>query len=367
MAVLNFIADNYVMLFELLGLLIVLRISAHISPRMKRQTCVVVALLFLETVIYTLERWTQTLPRYTVARPLLTAAMYSIYPAVLICLTQLTATWKRTRWQTLLLLAPEILSIPLFFTSQWTHLVSWYLPENAYQGGVLSNWPYIVFGFYILVFVVSNMLYFKSYARADRRVMVYVILGPLVGVLLFLALAMDRDFGALFTSGILLYYICIYIHMAKLDPLTQLLNRQSYYEDIRLHGDAVTAVASVDMNELKHINDTQGHEAGDRAITVVAQTLRENCGRSGTVYRVGGDEFMIFYFGAREQEVVDAIAEMRRALRRTPYACAFGYAMHTPDDALQDVIVTSDERMYADKAEMKRKTLAQGGTLRGRK
>lgn len=75
---------------------------------------------------------------------------------------------------------------------------------------------------------------------------------------------------------------------------------------------------------------------------------------------------MIFYFGADEQTVIDAIAEMRRALKRTPCACAFGYAMHTPDEQLYDVIVTSDERMYADKTEIKQQTLTQGGTLHGR-
>ena len=50
----------------------------------------------------------------------------------------------------------------------------------------------------------------------------------------------------------------------------------------------------------------------------------------------------------------------------TPYTCAFGYAMKDADTPIHDVIRLSDERMYADKAATKQRTLEQGGMLHGR-
>ena len=114
-----------------------------------------------------------------------------------------------------------------------------------------------------------------------------------------------------------------------------------------------------------------GCEVGNLA----SARVMEKCGlrfegvlRSHLKLRDGYHDMRVYSFirGVDEQTVIDAITEMRRALKRTPYACAFGYAMHTPDDVLHDVIVTSDERMYANKAEMKQQTLAQGGTLHSR-
>ena len=366
MLVIDFIMDNYVMLFELIGLLIMLRISAHISEQMKKQTRIVVALLFAETLIYTLERWTQSFERLSLLRPMLTACLYSIYPIVLICLMQLLTIKKRSKGKMLLLLIPELISIPVYFTSQWTQLVCWFEEDNKWTGGPLRYWPYVIFGFYMVVFLVRNFLYFKDYARGNRLIMTYVVVGPVIGAMLYLIFEYDSDYGALFTSAIVFYYIWLYIHMAKIDPLTSLLNRHSYYEDIRTRAKAITGVVSVDMNELKYFNDSIGHEAGDKALVTIAGILRDHSGRHGRPYRVGGDEFMIFYFNADEREIDDAISVMRAKLEETPYRCAFGYAMKGQLDQLHDVICISDERMYENKAEMKRQTLEQGGTLHGR-
>ena len=143
--------------------------------------------------------------------------------------------------------------------------------------------------------------------------------------------------------------------MAKIDPLTALLNRQSYYKDIESLGDKVTGVASVDMNELKYINDNFGHSAGDEAINTIARVLLENCGRGGTAYRIGGDEFVILYENASEETIVGSIDTMRKKMSETKYTCAFGYAMKGKNEKFDDALREADEKMYRDKAEQKKK------------
>ena len=354
------------MLYELIGIAVMLEISVHISDRMTKLTKWVVVLLIVESAVFTLEKWTGNLPFLSPARPILTAALYSIYPLILLCVMQITVTRTVARKQLILLMLPWAVSVPVFFTSQWTHLVCWFTEDNHYQGGFFSYWPYVLFGFYALVFLIRNIRYFRQYSLMNRIATDYIVIGAVLCVGMYMYFGVDKDYSALFTSAILLYYICIYIHTAKIDPLTSLFNRQSYYKAIRQDQKTITAVASVDMNELKYYNDTFGHEAGDTAIKTIADVLRDGCRNTGTVYRVGGDEFMIFFSGASESDVAGCIDRMREDLAKTEYICAFGYAMCASHASIEDAIRESDRLMYVDKAEIKRAVRENGGVLHGR-
>ena len=347
------ISENYVMIYELVGLLIMLGIGVHLSDRVKKLTLIVVILLGLEIFLFYLEKWTQSFERLSLLRPMLTACLYSIYPIILLVTMMITVEQRTSKRILLILLIPELISVPLYFTSQWTHLICWYHENNSYSGGPLSRWPYIIFGFYCLVFLIFNVYYFRRYSGKQRLVTAYIILGALVGVLYYKVFEEDRDFSALFSSALLLYFIYLYIHRSKTDPLTQLLNRQSYYQDLQ-QDRQITAVVSIDMNDLKYWNDNFGHEAGDTALKTIAEILQKNCEKTGRVYRVGGDEFMILFMGAGELSVINSIDRMVVSLSETPYACAFGYAMKPQDVQVEDAIRESDGKMYAQKEQMKK-------------
>ncbi|HET9494779.1 MAG TPA: GGDEF domain-containing protein [Chloroflexia bacterium] len=83
------------------------------------------------------------------------------------------------------------------------------------------------------------------------------------------------------------------------DPLTQLYNKEYFTqrlgEEMRRSlrtGDPLT-IAMIDMDLLKEINDTYGHQAGDAVIVAVAHTIQETCRRSDVPCRYGGDEFAV--------------------------------------------------------------------------
>lgn len=353
MSFVNYVLENFVMIFELIGLLIVLGISAHISQRMKRITYVIIILMFMESAAFYLEQWTQTFDYLSPLRPFLTYSVYTLYPLIMVSVMMITVSRKWSIQKLLLILLPEFISIPLYFTSPWTHLVCWFTPDNRYIGGYLSKWPYFVFGFYGVIFLIHNLIVFSNYSRKDRFMAIFVTLYPVLGVVYYLIFNTNKDYSALFTSAVLLYYIFLYIHMAKIDPLTSLMNRQSYYQDIQMGAKTITGVASVDMNELKYINDNMGHQAGDEALQTIGSILLNHSGHGGNVYRTGGDEFIILYHNVKETEITDAIADMRQKLSETPYSCAFGYSMVQKDGSVNDTIVEADGKMYKDKAEMK--------------
>lgn len=80
---------------------------------------------------------------------------------------------------------------------------------------------------------------------------------------------------------------------ANIDTLTRLPNRHALHEDIqrRADGDEEVALAMIDLDSFKQVNDHYGHAVGDQLIDLCAQLLREVCGTEARAYRLGGDEF----------------------------------------------------------------------------
>jgi len=92
---------------------------------------------------------------------------------------------------------------------------------------------------------------------------------------------------------------------ARTDSLTRLGNHRAFHHDLteaigqRTSNGMVMTLMAIDLDGLKRINDTHGHPAGDEHIRKVADCLREVVADSGTVYRTGGDEFMVLLPGRR--------------------------------------------------------------------
>lgn len=351
----DYFLNNFVMFFELIGLLIILFISAHVSNRIKNYTRAAVVLLFLSVLATAFEGWTQTFEKLSLWRPILTACKYTIYPLILIDLILLVSQNIKPvpkKWR-LVALIPELICVPIYFSSQWTHLVFYFHEDNHYAGGTLSYLPYIVFGVYLVIFIVLNILYLKNYSTRNRIIALYICLVSTLCVVVYLILDKTDDYNPIFTSSLVFYFLFIYIHMASIDPLTGLRNRQSYYQDISENEHNITYVASIDMNYLKELNDTQGHSAGDEALVVVANTLISSVGKKAKCYRVGGDEFMILFVIENKQEMENQIQKIKDALANCPYPCAFGYAEKMPGQSLDDTIKESDKQMYINKVDMK--------------
>lgn len=361
----HILVDHYSVLVEILGLLLLIPISTHVPEMVKRMTRHALYLQVGVAVCYHLEEWTQSFQTLSMLRPVLTALAYSLYPLILVFMIRIILMKKLPRRRLILLLLPELVCIPLYFTSQWTHLVCWFTPDNRYTPGPLRSLPYIVVAFYSMVFLYHNICYFKKFNRRDRLAAAYAVVVPLIGMVALRLLRDDGDYSALLISSIVIYYVFFYIHMAKIDSLTSLLNRKCCYEDIQTKAKTITAVVSVDMNNLKYFSDNLGHQAGDEALKAIAEVLRNHCGRKGTTYRVGGDEFIILYSASEDNAVRNAISEMRENLSKTPYSCAFGYAMRKPGKSVESAIAQADQAMYADKATIKLKQ-KQESHARGR-
>lgn len=147
------------------------------------------------------------------------------------------------------------------------------------------------------------------------------------------------------------FYIILRAHDIRHDPLTGLLNGQAFYDDCAMFDGGIGAVASLDMNGLKTMNDTLGHNAGDEALVKIAECMKAAADRDVTVYRMGGDEFLILFFHAKENEAARLTETIKEDVAKAGYSVSAGYAMRGKNEDLEDTIRQSDARMYADKAD----------------
>ncbi|MGK2958100.1 MAG: GGDEF domain-containing protein [Acidimicrobiales bacterium] len=107
---------------------------------------------------------------------------------------------------------------------------------------------------------------------------------------------------------------------ASIDPLTGLLNRRRFYEQAKLElartkrGATTVAVVYVDIDDLKHQNDTFGHDAGDMMLVRFAKTAKEIFRTTDLLSRVGGDEFCFMLPGADLVAAEATVERLRRHL-----------------------------------------------------
>jgi len=188
-----------------------------------------------------------------------------------------------------------------------------------------------------------------------------------IGVLLFLIMEAVQVTLRLMTNyqeGVRMQLLS---RLAYRDGLTDLLNRTSYMEELKRldasHNFHVL-LALYDVNNLKYVNDTYGHQSGDEMIRRVADTLLAHLGSLGKCYRIGGDEFVFLSTAAdSEKEFLKLQRDFEASLgvlklpdgSEHPITVAMGYSVltHNMPRSMDDVVWEADVKMYEAKRRMK--------------
>ena len=154
-------------------------------------------------------------------------------------------------------------------------------------------------------------------------------------------------------------------NLAQTDALTGLFNLRMFNEVWQREHSAAErdrggyALLLIDMDKLKDINDAFGHEAGNSAITLVAQCLQRSIRNTDYAARFGGDEFVVLLPGA-SPEVADAVIKRVRHnvykttldLRSRMIRCSVSIGVvNYPKDArdMRELLSMADRKMYRDK------------------
>jgi diguanylate cyclase (GGDEF)-like protein/PAS domain S-box-containing protein len=154
------------------------------------------------------------------------------------------------------------------------------------------------------------------------------------------------------------------------DQLTDTYNRRFYEEEIKRLDNTENLPLTIimgDLNGLKLINDSFGHQIGDKILLAAANAMKKVCGTKGTIARVGGDEFVILLSNTDDSEARNIISQMNSIalMKETPHlevSISFGCATKTSkNQGVQDIFKEAEDNMYQSKlnesASFKSKTI----------
>ncbi len=144
---------------------------------------------------------------------------------------------------------------------------------------------------------------------------------------------------------------------ASTDGLTGLVNRRSAEARVRdmLVSGHLFALAIVDLDNFKQLNDTHGHEAGDRALRLFAQTAQEILRENDLVARWGGEEFVIVLPELDRLQAVNVLERVRLGLARAElgeaprFTASIGVSDSNQSDSLEHIVHLADKGLYAAK------------------
>ncbi len=157
----------------------------------------------------------------------------------------------------------------------------------------------------------------------------------------------------------------VLVEVSQQDPLTGLLNRRGL--DARIGaliaateiGEMPLAIALIDVDRFKRINDTFSHTVGDTVLKRVATMIREQCRQNDLPVRYGGDEFLIVLAGADLAAGTKVLERLKSAIDSYPWRAevpglvvtlSIGIAARAPGATMARTIAAADEALYKAKA-----------------
>jgi len=155
--------------------------------------------------------------------------------------------------------------------------------------------------------------------------------------------------------------------LAKIDPLTEALNRHAFHSLLRHpesggYAETSGCVAVIDIDNLKPINDTLGHSAGDKAIRSVARLTHLCSGPGQLVARMGGDEFLVLMFKLPEEDARKRLLGLNEILQKNcarwtglpmTVTVSQGVAGFGSLGELANAIETADKAMYGQRQQVR--------------
>ena len=221
------------------------------------------------------------------------------------------------------------------------------------------DFNYVAFGIYALAFFGGIELW-SSRVQPSHVSGDYLRYGEVLMVCMLVYEAGNHIVKAVEASRNAAYYE----RLATIDVMSNCYSRTAYNHDLEQllqRPQKNFAVIIFDLNFLKRINDTLGHQCGDKAIKTCSACIRKIFDRVGKTYRIGGDEFVVFIEKCDEYKLMQRLALFQRLVSEQnkhlefTFMVASGYAIFDPtkDSTIEDTVKRADSQMYVRKRSMK--------------
>lgn len=345
-AIKEYFFQNWILLLILGAFIVVLLITSFTNKKTTIRYLALLASIFLLSIVVFAEFYLQPVVENKTARLILMTVRYSATPFVLALVIMVLV--KRQKY---FVFIPAALMLIVNIISIFTGIV--FSINDSYElvRGPLGYFPFILCGLYMVFLIVLLII------RSNKRI---VEIAPIIflSVALTSGVAFPFIFGSKFAqifctiiaASLFIYYVFTILELTKKDALTGVLNREAYYIETRRDYKDITAIVSLDMNGLKRINDTFGHAVGDEALVTLALCFTKATRTRQSVYRMGGDEFVIVCRKTSKEEVAELVERIKENVAETDYTCSIGYSYHEEGTIkLEDLLRESDKEMYSDK------------------
>ena len=344
----EYILQNWALILILMAFAIMLIITVFLDKSTIIRMYILIGVVFALSMIVFFEFHLADIDKLFNLRIVLTAIRYSSTPIIIALI--IYALVKRTHWYVVI---PAIVLTIINIISIFTGIVFSVDSEGTLKRGVLGYLPYIGVGGYSIFLI---YILFKQSNKTASEILPIVFLAFALSTGLIFPLVIGKEYSKIFCTTIAIalfvYYVFLILQLTKKDALTGLLNRQAYYALLKNNYKDITAIISIDMNGLKVINDTEGHLAGDLAISTVANCLEDSSKSKQSVFRLGGDEFIIVCKKTNEDELKSLVETIKEIVSKTKYSVSIGYCYNNSQvKDLEEMVKISDQMMYADKAE----------------
>ncbi len=269
-----------------------------------------------------------------------------------------------------------------FLVSTAALIVTWFVSPGTLLNDALELQPaYHLFLIGVPIINIVAVLFFtvrkalKEENPIERRRHLYIGFFPLMVILGGLAQILFLPSTPIFcfccTILMLIFFVRSMDIQISLDPLTGLNNRGQLIRYVSQKGNlyvdgSLTYVIMLDVNDFKKINDSFGHAEGDRALVILADSLKTVVRNRNTptfLGRFGGDEFIIIAHLKNEDALKELIREIREEIAAqcraagTPYqiSTGIGYSeLRQEQDSFQMCMQRADQNLYLDKERCKR-------------
>lgn len=361
-----YFTDNIVLVIALIGMFFLLSSRSVIGKKDLSIFRVVLIILafssIIETIDYCLADPTivdiTQYPGTLTARLIFSIISFTLRPAITMSLFIAIANNRRWfyKWiwipaalMTIVLLMDFVPGERFFYINEFNK--DCWLPDYFF----INVFLYIATYIYLLGVVITSIIKFKIRNFSEGIALLVVFILVAVGYIFEDAFSLNNLGNQGAAVGAFFIYVFYMIKYAALDPLTELPNRQTYYQEMTKNFKKITAVISIDMNGLKTLNDEYGHAKGDVALITIADGIKKSLIKGASAFRTGGDEFVILCQNMdfkQVDQIVDNIQEQINV--RSDYNVAIGYSIKKEES--QDahrLLLEADRIMYQNKAAVK--------------
>lgn len=253
------------------------------------------------------------------------------------------------------LLVPTLLNVAATVLSPLFSFIFYVDASNQYHRG---DYFFIFIAVYIvnfIILVVSTLDMGRKYNYPIMKKLLALSLFTIIGTSIQLVEPLAYSSWHCVTLALFLYYLLLSEFDNSFDTLTSLYNRAAFDKAAKeMIKSKPFSVIILDINDFKNVNDTYGHDYGDRVIQAVASVVRGSFGKFYTCYRFGGDEFSVLSTETDNEKIelqiktmTDKLKEIRGSDVILP-TVSYGYSIFPGGDHLDfnKILKEADDQMY---------------------